>query len=106
MMDRILLGGKGVLLRSLPPRAAPLAGLTAELNTQAAEGRKVLSWFSESGKKPDVTRAGERLRGLRGHGVSNTVTGLPISERSRSRWPLREDTTMAAGWPEAGGRQA
>ena len=41
-MDRILLGGKG--------GAAPLAGLTAELNTQAAEGRKVLSWFSESRK--------------------------------------------------------
>lgn len=38
---------EGGLLRSLPPRAAPLAGLTAELNTQAAEGRKVLSWFSE-----------------------------------------------------------
>lgn len=49
MMDRILLGGEGGLPRSLPPRAAPLAGLTAELNTQAAEGRKVLSWFSELG---------------------------------------------------------
>ena len=43
MMDRILLGGKG-------RGAAPLAGLTAELDTQAAEGRKVRSWFSESGE--------------------------------------------------------
>lgn len=41
---------EGGLLRSLPPRAAPLAGLTAELNTEEAEGRKVLSWFSESEK--------------------------------------------------------
>lgn len=40
---------EGGLPRSLPPRAAPLAGLTAELNTDAAEGRKVLSWFSEVG---------------------------------------------------------
>lgn len=30
--------------------AAPLTGLTAELSTQAAEGRKMLSWFSESRK--------------------------------------------------------
>lgn len=57
--------------------SAPLAGLT-ELNTEAAEGREVLSWFFESGgEKPDVSRAGERLRGLRGHWVSNTVMGLP-----------------------------
>lgn len=56
--------------------SAPLAGLT-ELNTEATEGREVLSWFYESGEKPDVSRAGERLRGLRGHWVSNTVMGLP-----------------------------
>lgn len=46
-MDRILLGGKGW---GWGWRAAPLAGLTAELNTQAAEGRKVLSWLCESRK--------------------------------------------------------
>lgn len=33
--------------------------------------------FWVRGEKPDVSRAGERLRGLRGHWVSNTVTGLP-----------------------------
>lgn len=49
VMDRIL-GGKRGMLRSLPPGASPLAGPTAELNTWAAEGRKVLSWFSESGE--------------------------------------------------------
>lgn len=75
--------------------SAPLAGLT-ELNTEAAEGREVLSWFFESGEKPDVSRAGERLRGLRTlgeqycDGAALAALWKPISETSRSRWPKKE----------------
>lgn len=75
MTDQILLGGKGTA-KHVPPRDVPACWPNSRAQHTGWE-QGVLSWFSKSGKKPDVTRAGRGEAEGRGHWVSNTVRGLP-----------------------------
>lgn len=79
MMDRILLGGKGLLLRSLPSQGCSPGWSNSRAQHVGGRGEESAELVFGGGGGSDVTRAGERLRGCRGPWVGTSAAGRPGS---------------------------